>query len=97
MPPVAEFNNKTKAPNIICLELGDEDGETRLFPLAGPASWSAMKRLTDYLVAMGAHPLDITVATWDADTDGFTFRTAVDHLLWMIDDQMQLDYRSTSQ
>lgn len=93
MPPVAKITLQTKDPHIICLELGDESGEIRLHPLAGPVSWPAMRRLTNYLVAMGAHPLDITVATWDKDTDNFTFRTAVDHLMWMVDDQIELDRR----
>lgn len=93
MPPVAEFSNKTKDPNIICLGLPDEDGKMRLYPLAGPISPPEMRKLARYLIALGAHPLDITVATWNKDADDFTFKTAVDHLLWMSRDQMELDRR----
>ena len=90
MPPISKITPQNKDPHIICLELDDETGEIRLHPLAGPVSWPAMRRLTKYLVAMGAHPLDIIVATWNGNTDDFTFRSSVDHLLWTAEDQEKL-------
>lgn len=47
--------------------------------------------LTVQLVRLGVHPLDIVIATWSADTGGWAFRSAVDHLFWTHEDQARLD------
>jgi len=87
--PIGELNLRTKDPNVLCMEF-EGAGKKQLQPLAGPMSWTAMRNMTKYLVAMGGHPLDIIIATWDKDTGEFAFRTAVDHLLWTFEDQGRL-------
>lgn len=91
---IAEFNLKTKYPHIICIQTVERDDEReirKIWPLNGPVSSATMRSMTRHLVDVGAHPLDIVVATWRKDTNDFVFRTCVEHLLWTADDQDKID------
>lgn len=88
------FTKQTKEPIIIAVEY-ISNGTTQIYPVKGPCSHRIAYDLTQSLVKLGVHPLDIVVARWNAYTDDFTFRTSVDLLFWTLRDQARLDGQDT--
>lgn len=89
-PDLPEMDARTKDPVVVSVEY-IADGRPKLMPLKSRCSWPVGKNLTHDLVRRGVHPLDIIVATWDWQTDSFTFRPSVEHMFWTHKDQIALE------
>lgn len=89
-PEIHDMNSRTTFPNILCLDVFDGEKKS-IHPLSGPHTQEKMRQIARYLIDLGAHPLDLIVATWDHKTDEFTFRKGVEHLLWTAPDQDRID------
>lgn len=84
---IRAISTKTKDPEGIGVVL---DGTPHL--LRAPASYDKMREITLELVSRGVHPADITVWEYDPATNKIVeIRSALDHLLWTIGDQMRLE------
>lgn len=100
VPEISEVGSQTKHPHFVCLEIADEDGVVQIVPLKGPCSWPTGAKFARDLIRLGAHPLDIIVASADVTAlakrgDGeltWKFTTSVDQLYWTHEDQARLEH-----